>query len=127
MAGMRLYGLSQSRSRKGRASSGAASLAIEASFDDQDDTRRRDEEYKLVYHQVFKGVCFAFRLYMSSATLHSHTETLRDTVDQLLALFCHDPLQAGLPGTADEFTPGGRKAFGVEAPSNVGGGCRLGD
>ena len=55
MAGMRLYGLSQSRTRKARAGSSTASPAIDISFDDQDEARRKDEEYRLVYHQVYKG------------------------------------------------------------------------
>ena len=116
MAGMRLYGLSQSKSRKLRPSSGTASPALDVTFDDaHDEARRKDEEYKLVYHQVLKGVCFAFRRHVRFAALQLHAESLRDTIDRLLALFCNDPLQAGLQGMVDELTPGGRKAFGAGA------------
>ncbi|KAK5122854.1 hypothetical protein LTR85_003769 [Meristemomyces frigidus] len=113
MAGMRLYGLSQTKSRKSRASSTVASPAIEVTFEQRADERQKDDEYKLVYHQVFKGTCFAFRGHTASVPLQPHTEALRETVDKLLALFCNDPLKAGLPGLADEITPGGRKAFGT--------------
>ncbi|KAK4550813.1 hypothetical protein LTR36_000393 [Oleoguttula mirabilis] len=119
MAGMRLYGVSQTKARKSRASSTVASPAIEVTFEQREAERLKDEEYKLTYHQVFKGTCFAFRGHMSTAPLQPHTEALRETVDRLLAIFCNDPLEAGLPGFADEFTPDGRKAFGtvVEAES----------
>jgi hypothetical protein len=111
MAGMRLYGLSQSKGRKSRADSSIASPAAEATFEQRDTELKSDEEYKLVYHQVFKGTSFAFRGQIASTSLQPHTEALRDAVDKLLALYCNDPLEAGLPSLADELTPGGRKAF----------------
>lgn len=111
MAGMRLYGLSQTKSRKSRAGSTAASPALET-FEQREGERVKDGEYKLTYHQVFKGTCFAFRRHIASTHLQPHTEALRETVDSLLAIFCNDPLEAGLPGLIDKLTPGGRKAFG---------------
>lgn len=71
MTGMRIYGLQQ---KKGR----------EASRPDDDD------EYKLIYHQTFKGALFAFRTYISSKLINQ--EAMRDTVDRLLVIFCNDPL-----------------------------------
>lgn len=71
MTGMRIYGLQQ---KKGR----------EASRPDDDD------EYKLIYHQTFKGALFAFRTHINSELINQ--EAMRDTVDRLLAIFCNDPL-----------------------------------
>lgn len=116
MAGMRLYGLHQSKSRKSRSNSTAASPAVDASFEEIEAERKNDEEFKLIYHQVYKGTCFAMRQHMSVLSLQQHTEALRDTVDRLLAVFCTDPLvNDGEEGTADGYTPGGRKAFGSSA------------
>lgn len=113
MAGMRLYGLSQSKSRsKRKAESTAPSPAIDASFEDLETERRNDEEFKLIYHQVYKGTCFAFRASMGTQALQPFAEQVRETADKLLAIFYGDPLVGGLPGGADEVTPGGRKAFG---------------
>lgn len=71
MTGMRIYGLQQ---KKGR----------EASRPDDDD------DYKLIYHQTFKGALFAFRTHINSVLINQ--EAMRDTVDRLLAIFCNDPL-----------------------------------
>ncbi|KXT14425.1 hypothetical protein AC579_8351 [Pseudocercospora musae] len=112
MAGMRLYGLVQSKTRKSRANSAAASPAVDVSFEELDAERQKDEEYKLVYHQVYKGTCFALRQYIATKSLVGHTEALRETVDKLLTIFCNDPLLIEGEGDGDELTPGGRKAFG---------------
>lgn len=74
-----------------------------------------------MYHQVFKGTCFAYREHMPASSLQPHTEALRGTVDGLLEIFCNDPLKAGLPGIADRLTPGGRKAFGAGEPTERNG------
>lgn len=115
MAGMRLHGLAQSKNRKLRASSAAPSPAVDASFEELEAERQNDEEYKLVYHQVYKGTCFTFRHHITNKSLQPHTEALRTTVDELLAIFCNDPLASGLDGGEAEVTPGGRKAFGSSA------------
>jgi hypothetical protein len=119
MAGMRLYGLSQSKSktRNKPQRSGSASLALvaedTATPDEIEAERKRDEEYKTVYHQVYKGVCFAFRAHMQTMLLQGYTDALREAAEKLLAMYCCDPLAQGLLGGSDErFTPGGRKAFG---------------
>jgi hypothetical protein len=116
MAGMRLYGLSQSnrKLRVKQQRSGSASPSQEtATADELEVERNLDEQYKAVYHQVFKGVCFAFRAHMRAMLLQGYTEALREAADKLLAMYCSDPLAQGLLGAADEkYTPGGRKAFG---------------
>ncbi|KAK3698388.1 hypothetical protein LTR37_016958 [Vermiconidia calcicola] len=114
MAGMRLHGLSQSKSRKSRAGSSAPSPVVEPTFDEFEAERKRDEEYKLIYHQVFKGSCFAFRATMGAQSLQPFSEAVRDVVDKLLAMFCNDPLTDGVTGSLDKLTPGGRKAFGAD-------------
>lgn len=118
MAGMRLYGLSQSnRKLRGKQQrSGSASPAQEiatATPDELEAERKTDEQYKAIYHQVYKGVCFAFRAHMQTMLLQGYTDALREAADKLLAMYCCDPLAQGLLGSADEkYTPGGRKAFG---------------
>ncbi|GAB1725851.1 hypothetical protein NU195Hw_g2576t1 [Hortaea werneckii] len=106
MAGMRLHGLSQSKRKKVKSS------AIAAQSSEQEETdRRNDEEFKLVYHQVYKGTQFAFRQHVEQFTLQPHADALREVVDRLLTLFCTNPLENGRTGLADKLTPGGRKAF----------------
>jgi hypothetical protein len=141
MAGMRLYGLSQSnRKLRGKQQrSGSASPAQEetATTEEMKTERKMDEQYKATYHQVYKGVCFAFRAHMQTLVLQSnYTEALREVADKLLAMYCSDPLAQGLPGAADDrFTPGGRKAFGsvvkaeeqvVKSPFDVSGNVVVG-
>ena len=111
MAGMRLYGLVQSKKRKSRASSSAPSPALDASFDELEAERQNDEEYKLIYHQVFKGTCFAFRGSVDRESLQSSAELVQEIVDRLLAIFCVDPLAQGFGSLTEKLTPGGRKAF----------------
>ncbi|GAB7366067.1 hypothetical protein MBLNU230_g7634t1 [Neophaeotheca triangularis] len=112
MAGMRLFGLSQSKSRK--STTGGASPVVDTSAESAEATRAKDEEYKLVYHQVYKGVCFAFRQHIASKSLQLFSEALRDTADKLLTLYCNDPIGEGLASAEAKITPGGRKAFGSE-------------
>ncbi|KJX98954.1 hypothetical protein TI39_contig380g00026 [Zymoseptoria brevis] len=115
MAGMRLYGLVQMKTRKSRANSAAASPALDTSFEDLENERKQSEEYKLIYHQAFKGTCLAFRKQIADSSLQIHTEALRATVDRLLAVFCNDPLTLEAEEDDDNFTPGGRKLFGSSA------------
>jgi hypothetical protein len=119
MAGMRLYGLSQSnrkiRDKQQRSGSASPAIAVEESITPEvlEAERKNDEEYKAVYHQVYKGVCFTFRAHMQTMLLQGYTDALREAADKLLAMFCNNPLANGLLGVADEkYTPGGRKAFG---------------
>ncbi|KAK3672847.1 hypothetical protein LTR78_007200 [Recurvomyces mirabilis] len=117
MAGMRLYGVSQSKRPKSRTGSTLASPAVDVTFEVLDAERQQDEEYKLVYHQVYKATCFTFRHHIAIDNLSARSEALRQTADDLLGVFCNDPLKAGLPSIVDEYTPGGRKAF---APAVTG-------
>lgn len=111
MAGMRLYGLAQSKKRRSRASSTARSPIMDVSFEELEADRKNDEDFKLVYHQVFKGTCFSFRASIDRESLQPFAEQVQEVVDQLLAIFCTDPLTQGFHGVAEKLTPGGRKAF----------------
>ncbi|KAM3423842.1 hypothetical protein BST61_g1240 [Cercospora zeina] len=120
MTGMRLYGLVQSKTRKSRANSFANSPAWEAKSEDMELDRKNDEEYKLVYHQVYKGTCFAFRQHIDNKPLAVHSEALRETVDKFLVIHCSDPLLLDSMNATDECTPSGRKPFGsaIAAPTS---------
>ncbi|KAI9786956.1 MAG: hypothetical protein M1839_005187 [Geoglossum umbratile] len=84
MAGMRIYGLQQQKkpNKLRGVSEGPAAVDSHASLE--------IDEYKLVYHQAFKGACFAFRRHISVALLKQ--DCVRDVVDKLLAVYCNDPL-----------------------------------
>lgn len=117
MAGMRLYGLSQSKTRraerKGSIMLPESDTAPKTDEEVQSE-RERDEEFKLVYHQVYKGVCFAFRKHINGVDLKGCTAALQECVDRVLILFCSDPLINGSDdvGHVDDATPSGRVVFG---------------
>jgi hypothetical protein len=113
MTGMRLYGLAQSKKRSTRSSSSAPSPAVDAGFDDIDSDRKNDEEYKLIYHQVLKGACLAFRATIGRESLQPFSSQVRDVVDQLLLILCTNPLANGIGKADEKLTPGGRKPFGA--------------
>ena len=83
LAGMRIYGLQQRK----KANEGIMSLPEHNSRlrpgDDEE-----VEEYKQVYHQTLKAALFAFRR-ETGIRLISPDES-RETIDQLLAIFCTD-------------------------------------
>ncbi|KAK8235171.1 hypothetical protein HDK90DRAFT_484024 [Phyllosticta capitalensis] len=121
MAGMRMYGLHQ-RKRGNKAHARRASVApgtdSQAGQHDEDVTLEdaaRDEEYKLVYHQTYRGAVFAMRKHMSTRLLGQYVDELRDVVDKLLAIFCNDPLPSSYPQSPGaEPTPGNVKgSFGT--------------
>jgi len=94
MAGMRLYGYQQRKKtnivRRGSASPSSG----DAEAEQESAEAAKDEEYKLVYHQTYKGAVFAFRRSIASTPLQTQPNKIRDTVDRLLAIFCTDPLAA---------------------------------
>ena len=103
LAGMRLRGLYQNKSRQKVHLSGRESEPTEK--------RDQDEEYKLVYHQVYKGVCFAFRKSIGRELLQPRSDAVREVVDKLLAIFCTDPLVRGASERADYLDAGAQGAF----------------
>lgn len=115
MTGLRMHGLIQSKPRKSRPSSAAASPTLDVSFESLATERKNDEHYKLMYHQVYKGTCFAARSHIAAKSLQPHADALRETADRLLSIYCNDPFIVEDERLKDEFTPGGRKAFGSSA------------
>jgi hypothetical protein len=83
MAGLRLYGLQSKRPTK-KCEPGVGPVQANPLNDEPVD------EYKLVYHQTFKGACFALRRQLQYTVLRQ--QDMRDSVDKLLALYCADPL-----------------------------------
>ena len=87
MAAMRLHGLQQKKRPASRSQlPGQATLHTETSTAAND----TEDEYKLVYHQTFKAAMFTFRKYLNAQVIPQ--EAMRDAVDQLLTMFCTDPL-----------------------------------
>jgi hypothetical protein len=118
MAGMRMYGLQQRKKNRSRRASVAPGIEESQQPNDEvaADEAVKDEEYKLVYHQTFKGAAFALRKHMSEKPLHAQPDRLRDVVEKLLAIFLNDPLAQPLP--TDEpsnpvATPGSKQRLGV--------------
>lgn len=99
MAGMRIYGLQQRRkSIKLQIGSG-----VEADSPSNDsNVPRGDDEYKMIYHQTLKAATFTFRTQMNTETINQ--AAMGDVVDQLLALFCTNPLS--VQGSVDSFRSG---------------------
>ncbi|KAK8152015.1 hypothetical protein BC567DRAFT_239238 [Phyllosticta citribraziliensis] len=123
MAGMRMYGLQQRR-RGNKVQPRRASVAVGVDSQQQDEEispedAARDEEYKLVYHQTYRGAVFAMRTHMSTRLLGQHVDQLRDVVDKLLAIFCNDPLRslADLP-SAVPTTGDVKGSFGTPNPAD---------
>ncbi|KAI9832533.1 MAG: hypothetical protein M1819_004322 [Sarea resinae] len=125
MAGMRIYGLQQQRRKLRHATSLGPSNASNASpgfsqSQPQDtkestpDTESGVDEYKLIYHQAFKGACFAFRSHIHTSILKQ--DTMRDVVDKLLAIFCTDPFSVSTLSTQDDSTGFGQDPQAEESP-----------
>lgn len=87
MAGMRIYGLQQRR--KPIKLQADSELGADSTITDKSLTRG-DDEYKTVYHQTLKVATFTFRNQINKEVINQ--ATMGDVVDQLLALFCTDPL-----------------------------------
>jgi hypothetical protein len=87
MAGMRIYGLQyrkKSVKLQMETDSGNDSLIHDLSIP------RGEDEYKMVYHHTLKAATFIFRTQLNQELINQ--ATMGDVVDQLLALFCTDPL-----------------------------------
>ena len=89
---MRLYGLQQSRKKYGHVR--RVSDANAEPFDPavHQEEAAKDEEYKLIYHQTYRGAVFAFRRVIATELLYTMPSTLQETVDRLLGIFCSDPM-----------------------------------
>ncbi|KAF2267607.1 hypothetical protein CC78DRAFT_566069 [Lojkania enalia] len=117
MSAMRMHGLQQRK--KTRSRRGSVAPGVEAT--DQVDAETvveeaaKDEEYKLIYHQTYKGAALALRKHISTKPLHTQPDLLRDVVEKLLTIFCTNPLTETLTTTKSNLlaTPGSGKRIGM--------------
>ncbi|KAF2218362.1 hypothetical protein BDZ85DRAFT_227037 [Elsinoe ampelina] len=95
LAGMRLHGLSQTKSK---------------TISRTEEEKAADEEFKLIYHNTLKAISFAFRASIGSTDLKPHTVLVQEKMETMLTLFCSDPLSQ--PGFGmEDMTPSGRTPF----------------
>ncbi|KAF2633532.1 hypothetical protein BU25DRAFT_453283 [Macroventuria anomochaeta] len=111
MAAMRMHGLQQRKRIKSRRASTAPGLeeSQPVSEDITAEDAAKDEEFKLIYHQTYKGAALALRKHMTEKPLHAQPDRMRDLVEQFLTLFLTDPLAQPLPSdepTNPVATPG---------------------
>lgn len=92
LAGLRVWGFTASK-RKKRVSTSAVTEIQQTAMDP--DEEAKDEEYKLLYHHVYKTACFSFRSWIGKEDLSGkeYAEKVRDTVDALLEILCKDPME----------------------------------
>lgn len=127
MAAMRMHGLQQRKKIKsGRASMAPGMEESQPALEEPtaEDTAK-DEEYKQIYHQTYRGAVLALvritiaflyalltlfqRSHMSEKPLHAQPDRMRDLVEQFLTLFLNDPLAQPIPSdepTNSAATPG---------------------
>jgi hypothetical protein len=94
LAGLRVWGFTASSKRKKRASTSTSAATDPVLLDAEEEAK--DEEYKLLYHHVYKSTCFAFRATISKQDFSNGKEVadrVRDTVDSLLLILCKDPVE----------------------------------
>ncbi|KAH9878713.1 hypothetical protein IAQ61_001987 [Plenodomus lingam] len=123
MAAMRMHGLQQKKARSRRASLAPGlqqneQLSEEAAAEES----ARDDEYKLIYHQTYKGAALALRKHIVHKPLHAQPDRLRDVVEKLLSIFLTDPLAEPVPSATPMnpvATPGSKIRFGVPGSSHV--------
>ncbi|KAF2649634.1 hypothetical protein K491DRAFT_610348 [Lophiostoma macrostomum CBS 122681] len=118
MAGMRMHGLQQRKKTRSRRSSVAPAVEAAERMTEEAavEEANKDEEFKLIYHQTYKGAALALRRHIATRPLHLQPDRLRDVVEKLLPIFCTDPLTLPLPSTEAEgvmTTPGAQKRLGV--------------
>ncbi|KAF1961247.1 hypothetical protein CC80DRAFT_522750 [Byssothecium circinans] len=117
MTAMRMHGFQQRKKSKSRRGSVAPGIDQEQlSEETAAEEAAKDEEYKLVYHQTYKGAALALRKHITTKPLHSQPDRLRDVVEKLLAIFCTDPLTQPLQNEVSMdplATPGKGDGLGV--------------
>lgn len=103
MAGMRLYGLQQ-RKKPARSLAISEAPSQAAIPNTCPKPSSEDSEYKLIYHQTFKGAAFALRKHITTSLIKQLI--MREVADKLLAIFCTDSLS--------EHTDVSNEGFGVD-------------
>ncbi|KAF2855263.1 hypothetical protein T440DRAFT_207114 [Plenodomus tracheiphilus IPT5] len=122
MAAMRMHGLQQKKNRSRRASlapgfQDSEQMTEEAAAEEV----AKDDEYKLIYHQTYKGAALALRKHMADKPLHAQPDRLRDVVEKLLYIFLTDPLAEPLSSAIPPdpvATPGSKNRLGVPGSSH---------
>lgn len=92
LAGLRVWGFTASKRKKCISTSTSATAPEPLDANEE----AKDEEYKLLYHHVYKSTCFAFRATLSVQDFSANKEfadRVRDTVDALLVILCKDPME----------------------------------
>ncbi|KAF3050830.1 hypothetical protein E8E11_007078 [Didymella keratinophila] len=104
MAAMRMHGLQQRKKTKSRRASLAPGMEENQPLVEEltAEDAAKDEEYKQIYHQTYRGAVLALRNHMTEKPLHAQPDRMRDLVEQFLTLFLNDPLAQPLP--SDEAT-----------------------
>lgn len=142
MAAMRMHGLQQRKKARSRRASVALGIDDAPQLSDElaADDAAKDEEYKLIYHQTYKGAALAlvsvmlvlvlFRLWLTSSfqrkhmaekPLHAQPDRMRDVVEKLLTIFLTDPLAEPLPSDVScnpVATPGSKSAVHIPGSSH---------
>ncbi|KAG9194925.1 hypothetical protein G6011_00045 [Alternaria panax] len=117
MAAMRMHGMQQRKQNRSRhASAAGAEESEQLSEAAAPEEAAKDEEYKLIYHQTYKGAALALRKHMAILPLHATPDKMRDIVEKLLTLFLTDPLAEPepTPMPVDAMaTPGDRSRIGL--------------
>jgi hypothetical protein len=141
MAAMRMHGLQQRKqARSRRASAAGAEDGQQLNDEAAAEEVAKDDEYKLIYHQTYKGAALALvshtsprlstwlinlqRKHMSEKPLHAQPDRMRDIVEKLLALFLSDPLAEPVPTEIPAnpvATPGTRPRFGIPGSTHSHG------
>jgi hypothetical protein len=118
LAGLRVWGFTASSKRKKRASTSTSTDLPLVDVDEE----AKDEEYKLLYHHVYKSTCFAFRATIAKQDLSGKevADRVRDTVDALLQILCKDPMEQRDDGEM-EVGEGGFKGAVVRTPKGESG------
>jgi hypothetical protein len=134
IAAMRMHGLQQRKQNKSRRTSLAAGAEENERLSEEAiaEEATKDDEYKLIYHQTYKGAALALvcymvlilgtvtnrlqRKHMSEKPLHVQPDRMRDVVEKLLMIFLSDPLADPPPADvpADPVaTPGSKSRPGL--------------
>ncbi|KAF1937253.1 hypothetical protein EJ02DRAFT_426809 [Clathrospora elynae] len=124
MAAMRMHGLQQRKKDRPRRASLAPGVeeSQQPSEEATAEESAKDDEYKLIYHQTYKGAALALRKHMSEKPLHAQPGRLRHVVEKLLTIFMTDPLAepSSLVLSANPVaTPGGKQT--LRAPGSTHG------
>ncbi|CAO2648365.1 Nn.00g076320.m01.CDS01 [Neocucurbitaria sp. VM-36] len=124
MAAMRMHGMQQRKKTRSRRASVAPGVEESRQLSDGAAAEEvaKDDEFKLIYHQTYKGAALALRKHMADKPLHAQPARLRDVVEKLLTIFLSDPLAEALPSeesTNPLATPGSKQKLG--GPGSIHG------